>query len=57
MVCRLAEVIQAKQKEGCSVAAVGPQYLDERNAERASFVRLAGLGKETPRCETPKIWS
>jgi rhamnosyltransferase len=53
MVRRLAEVIQAKQEQGCRVAAVGPKYIDERNPEHPSFVRLAGLGAETPRCETP----
>jgi rhamnosyltransferase len=53
MVRRLAEVIQAKHEQGCKVAAAGPQYIDERNPERPSFLRVGGLAAENPRCEAP----
>lgn len=53
MVRRLAEAIRAKHEQGCKVAAVGPQYIDERNPERPCFLRVTGLGAENPRCEAP----
>lgn len=54
MVHRLAEVIRTKHERGVKVAAVGPQYVDERNPERPSFLRLSGLRAENPRCRGPE---
>lgn len=54
MVHQLIRACQAKQAEGISVAAFGPRYIDERNQNRPSFVRLVGLGTEKSLCESPK---
>ncbi|MFO0697668.1 MAG: glycosyltransferase family 2 protein [Nitrospira sp.] len=43
MVVLLHRAYQRKTDEGFRVAAVGPRYVDERNRERASFLRLSKM--------------
>lgn len=50
MIYRLALAMQAKQAEGCKIAAVGPQYIDARNEKRPAFSRMSGLSLNKSSC-------
>lgn len=50
MIYRLALAMQAKQAEGCKVAAVGPRYIDARNEKHPSFSRMSGLRLNKSSC-------
>lgn len=53
MVDRLLQTAVRLQEQGLQVAAVGPQYLDERQGEAAPFVYLSGRTLKRRACEGP----
>lgn len=50
MVAQLLKVAAAKQISGTKVAAVGPRYLDERQANPPPFIQVKGLTVERQPC-------
>ncbi len=50
MVFRLLFALRQLTKQGIKVAAVGPRYLDERNREHPSFIRVSGLKVDKSPC-------
>jgi len=50
MVFRLLAAMRQIANQGIKVAAVGPRYLDERNTEHPSFIRVSGLKVDQRLC-------